>query len=341
MKKALMSVALIGLMFQGCGNNVAQPNTSVQFYTPSKLSVIKKDSKIYIQSLHDHKYLSKNLHKGIKDYFKQDGIFQIVNDAKSADVIISINTFSSHRADNSTDTKYNKSYTKIRETFKNSEGRETGGQDKIVEANFTSSTATLIATVSIYDKKNLEPLVYFNVTPKDTSVTRIGSGDAMYKSKKDFSIQFTQEIIKKLNDLVSTKNKAVNVFLPKKSNAKLKTLLLQSKFKELIAEAKSILPTFDIQDISINKYDEIKKQSSVKGSKVKARDLETDLSNFYIYFMAKESTDISAKNIISVYKAYKKVMFLTKDDTLSLACANSLGRVEFKANRLNINLGDN
>jgi hypothetical protein len=57
--------------------------------------------------------------------------------------------------------------------------------------------------------------------------------------------------------------------------------------------------------------------------------------------MAKESTDISSKNLISVYNAYKRIIFLTNDETLILACANSLGRIEFKANRLNINLGEN
>ena len=330
MKKTLMSVALVSLMFQGCGNNVAQPNTPVQFYTPSKLSVIKKGSKVYIQGLHDHKYLSKNLHKGIKDYFEKDNIFKIVNNKKESDIVISINTFYSYRGDSLQDTQYNKKY------FVKRISNKSGGQDKLMQSTFSSSTGTLISTISIYDKKNLEPLVYFNIMPTDTSKVINGKG---YASKQNFNQKFTQEVINKLNDLVSEKNKNVNVFLPLKSNPELKKSLLNSKFDDLFKSAEVLLPKFDIDEVSKEKYEDIKKKSSEKGSKILKRDLETDLSNFYVYFIAKESVDISAKNIKKVYAGYKRIMNLTTDESLILACANSLGRIEFKADRLKIKLG--
>ena len=335
MKKSLIPLALVGLMYQGCTNNVVQPNTPVKLQTPSKLSVIEAGSKIYIQGLHDHKYKSKNLHKGIKNYFEKDNIFKVVNSIKSADVVISVNTFYSYRADDSKDTKFNKKYVVKRELYKNNKGRVTAGQDKLVMSNHSASTATLVTTVSIYDKKNLEPLVYFNIIPTDTS--KVVSGT--YKSSSAFNSKFTQDVVSKINDLVTTKSKNVNVFLPKTSNPKLKSSLLNANFKEVFENSKSILPAFDIEDVSIQKYEDIKKKASVKGSKIQKRDLEKDLSNFYIYFMAKESTDISAKNIKNVYNGYKKIMFLTKNENLILACANSLGRVEFKADRLKIKLG--
>ena len=340
MKKSLIPLALVGLMYQGCTNNVVQPNTPVKFYTPSKLSVIKEGSKIYIQGLHDHKYKSSKLHKGIKNYFEKDNIFKVVNSIKSADIVISVNTFYSYRADDSSDTKYNKKYFVKREVYKNSRGKTTGGKDKLLMSNHSSSTATLITTVSIYDKKNLEPLVYFNVTPTDTSKVIMGKSSTIYKSSNAFNSKFTNDVISKINDLVTTKDKNVNVFIPKNGNAKLKSSLLNANFKDLFKNSKSVLPAFAISEVSMKKYEDIKKQASVKGSKIQKRDLETDLSNFYIYYMAKESTDISAKNIKDVHKSYKKIISLTKNESLILACANSLGRVEFKADRLKINLGD-
>ena len=91
MKKKLIPLALVGLIYQGCGNNVPKPNTPVKFYTPAKLSVIENGPKIYIKGLNDYNYNSKVLKKGIKDYFKKDGIFSIVENIKKADVIIIIN----------------------------------------------------------------------------------------------------------------------------------------------------------------------------------------------------------------------------------------------------------
>jgi len=336
MKKILLSLVTTTILFTGC-NNVAQPNTPVKFYTPAKLSVIKKGSKIYVKNLHNSQYKSKQLLTGIKDYFKKDNIFKIVNNIKDADVVISLNNFYSYAKDTLSQKAYNIKYYKKTNIYRDSKGRETGGQDVLLNTNFASSTATLITTVSIYDKKHLEPLVYFNITPTDTSKTPSLVNTA---NSAAFNKKFTQEVINKLNDLVTTKNKNANVFLPKNVNKTLKSDLLSANFTQLFKDTKEILPKFDIEEVSVAKYDSISKEASKKGSKIKKRDLESDLSNFYIYLMAKEATDISAKNIKKVYNGYKKIMNLTSDESLILACANSLGRLEFKANRLKINLGD-
>jgi len=84
MKKTLLSLAVAGMVFSGC-NNVAQPNTPVKFYTPAKLSVIKKGSKIYIKDIHNSNYNPKLLVKNIKEYFKKDNIFKVVDNIKDAD----------------------------------------------------------------------------------------------------------------------------------------------------------------------------------------------------------------------------------------------------------------
>ncbi len=339
MTKKLMPFVFAGLLFQGC-NDVAQPNIPMNFYTPSKLSVVKEGSKIYIQNLHNYKYKSTDLINGINEYFKKDNIFKIVDNIKSADIVIGINTFYSYRTDNSSDTKYNKKYFVKREIYRNSRGKETGGKDLLITSNHSASTATLISTISIYDKKNLEPLVYFNITPTDTSTKIFGKDNTLPTSNSQYNEKFTEEVIKKINDLITTKVKKANIFLPNNSNAAYTKLLLNTDFNALYKSSKDLLPSFDVLDISVEQYEEINQKASVKGSKTQARNMEVDLSNYYIYMIAKESTDLSAANIIKVYKSYKKIIALTKNESLILACANSLGRIEFKADRLKINLGD-
>jgi hypothetical protein len=336
MKKTLIPLSLIGILFTGCVNSVVKPTTPVQFITPSKFSMIKKGSNIYIQELHNFKYNSKSLHKGLVKYFKKDKIFNIVNNIKKADVIISLNTFYSYRGDTNSDGKYNIRYDVERVVYRDKKGRETGGYDKLVSSNYMASTATLVSTVSIYNKKDLAPLIYFNISQTDTSKAKSKKG---YKSNKKFNSEFTSKLIEKLNDLITTKAKKANVFLPNLCDKELKSLLLNANFATLFQKAKTILPPFSLDEVNEEKYELINKQASVKGSKISKRDLETDLANFYIYYMAKESTDISRKNVKDVFNAYKRIMFLTKNESLMLACANSLGRVEFKADRVNANLG--
>ena len=341
MKKTLIPLSIVGILLTGCVNNVLQPTTPVKFYTPSKLSVIKEGSSIYIKNIHSNNYNSSSLVKDIKSYFKKDGIFNIVSNIKSADVIISLNTFYSYRRDNSSDTKYNKEFMVKTKVYRDRKGRETGGQDSIVMTNTSASTATLITTISIYNKKTLQPLAYFDISPVNTSTVVLGKSTTSYKSNKAFNKELTKNVINKLNDLVTTKNKNINVFMPNNDNKILRKLLLSAKFKELFSEAKAILPKFKLSDISVEKYKNLNAKASIKGSTIQKRDIEQDLSNFYLYYMAKESTDISSKNIKDVFNAYKKIMFLTQNEELSLACANSLGRIEFKADRLKIDLGEN
>jgi hypothetical protein len=333
MKKKLVPL-LACFIFAGCVNNkVIQPNTAVKFYTPSKLSVIEAGSKIYIQGLDDYHYKSNALKKGIKDYFKKDGIFSIVDNIKQADIVISMNTFYSYRKDDLSDTRYNVKY------YVNTKRSGNSSQDYLVQTSSSSSTATLMVTASIYETKSLQPLAYFSIIPENTSTISTNEKGGMYNSSNDFTTSLTKEVIEKLNNLVTTKNKNVNVFLPKNTDPKMKSALLNGKFDLVLSLSKTILPSFSIYEVTQAKYDDIKKAASKKGSKVKARNLEFDLSNFYIQLMAKESTDISTKNIKAVYDGYNKILSLTKDNSLILACANSLGRIEFKANRLKINLG--
>lgn len=334
MKRILTSVAVAGLLFQGC-TKVAQPNTPVKFYTPSKLSVAKKGSKIFINNTFAKGVDQKALISDLNDHFDQNGIFKTVNSIGDADIVINVGSYYSYRKDNSSQAKFNRIYEVKREIYRDSNGREVGGQDHIVKSDFSSSAATLVFTVSIYDKKKLQPLAFLSIIPEQSS-----SVNGSVTSKESFKEKFSQEVVKKLEDLISTKVKNVNVFLPEKVDQKLKGLVLNGNFNEAIEYSKSILPELDILDLNNEYYEKNKIASSEENSTVELRDMEYDLGNTYMYLISKESNDVSSKNLSYVFKGYKQILNLTQDDSTILATANSLGRLEFKAQRLNIDLGE-
>jgi len=336
-KKTILSFVIILLILTGC-NKVVQPNTPVKLYTPSKYNVIKKGSKIYFQSQNSDHYNSKKLIQDIKNYFKQNNIFKIVSKKQSADVIINIDTFYSFRKDNNKDIQYNQKDFVETIVYRDKNGNETGGKDVLKKNRFNSTTATLVTSIAIYERKTLQPLVYFDITPSNSSKL-LNNEKSNLISNKDYLRDLTQNVVKKLEDIVSTKTKDVNIFVPTKATKSLKASLLSHNTDQLFKEAKKILPEFDILEASLEKYKANALAASQKDSKIIKRDMELDLSNFYIMLVAKESIDVSKANILYVYKGFQNILKLTKDPSLILATSNSLGRIEFKANRLNINLG--
>lgn len=334
-KRGVFFLAVM-VLFQGC-NQVAQPNTPVKLYTPSKNNVIKAGASVYFDSMSSDNYNTKELIYQVKEYFTQNGVFKITTHKQKADVIININTFYSYRADDRASVKFNEGYFVETKVFRDRKGKETGGKDELKSKTFKSSTATLVASISIYDRKKLQPLVYFNVIPSDSSTVSVKE---VVNSSESFSSQLTKNVISKLEDMVTTKTKDVNIFLPAKADPQLRLPLLSGEMAKVIENSKTILPQLDLLEVSQKFYAENAKAASQKDSKVVKRDMEADLANFYVYLVAKESTDVSKANIQSLYQGYKHLLKLTADQSLILATSNSLGRVEFKANRLNINLGE-
>lgn len=334
MRNKIISIAFAGLLLQGC-TQVAAPNTPVKFYTPSKLSIVKKGSKIYINDSYsngiDQKYLIKNLN----DYINENKIFQTVNSINDADVVINVSSFYSYRKDNSKQTRYNTVYEVKREIYRDSRGRETGGKDHVVKSDFASSIATLVFSISIYDKKNLQPLAYLSIIPEESS---LGTGSLVSDTK--FQESFSTQVIKKLEDLISTKVKNVKIFIPSKVDQTLKSLVLRGDYSEAQNYSKTVLPQLDITELNEDFYIKNKEDASQKDSAVVLRDKESDLSNYYMYLISKEANDVSAVNLRYLFQGYKKILKMTQDDSMIMAVSNSLGRLEFKANRLKINLGE-
>jgi len=369
--KILCLIAVSSLV--GCAAGLQEPGTKVTMDTPSKLSVIRPESKVRIVSLskQDTRAIKKKvddpcppdmsakLLKSLEAKINQatPRLFEAsLNESPDASYLMNIENFCDYRKDDDADIKYNAVYTVKQQYRSDKKGLETGGEDRVVEERKRTATATFVSAVSIYDTKELTPLSYFKIITYDTDVEP-EKGDV--KSGKEFWTYLSEQVAAKIKDLTVRDKKKVGAFIPDRANEEIRKLIQSEDPSAALEKAAKLLPlppgemvelkrAFYSQPLPAGgkekndneKKDEDKSDKEKKEGNPTAatRSMETDLANYYIYLTAKEATNPDEKNIKEVFDGDNKIMSLTEDEGLIKACAHSLGRIEVKAERLHVRL---
>ncbi|CAH2031433.1 hypothetical protein [Trichlorobacter ammonificans] len=347
--------AVFLLLAAGCVTTRIEPDTQVVMDTPSQLSGIPAGSTVQIISLdrgNNCRYASADkLRTRLEELMKKvqetapEHAFRIVSgNTANADYLMNVDLFCSYRQDSTADTRFNTVTLKQEKEITNSNGEPINGYEYLVTETTKSATGSFIASVSIYERKNLIPIGYFNVIAYDTSTTPQNGKPA---EATVLLGQLGQQVVAKVKDMVNRDKKPVGAFMPERSNENLKKMVLSGPTPTLLSKISSLLPMEPASipaKLNLEYYNSLKlanEERRKKGEKdVIDRSMELDLSNYYLFLTVKEALDVSPSSILEVFEGHSRILGLTADDGLVRASAHALGRLEVNARRLGIKLGD-
>ncbi len=321
------------ILVTGCGQKKLKTNATLAFDIPSKISVIKKGSRVKVFTTGNMGKQTKGFVRDLTRQLNEAGWFTVVT-KKPFDYALNVNTFKEYRRDDARQIPYNTQVVIQSKTDENG-----SGQERLVTKKRHSALAAYVASVSIYEVKTLEPLVYF------TSMAAQGVWEDVSRPLPDngaLEKKLAGEIVQHLRQLLNTEHREVGVILPDNGDAEVKKLLVQGKVPAATARAKALLPEASLKDLSPALYEKWAKavaKAREQGNKdAVERDMETDLNNFYLFFMAREASGLGEERLREVHDGYAEILALTENQQLVEACAHSLSRVEQNARRLNVNL---
>jgi hypothetical protein len=321
------------LVVLGCVQQKLTPNANLAFDIPSKISVIKKGARVKIFTTGNMGAPTREFVRDLSQTLNQAGWFTVVTKAPF-DYAMNINTFGDYRRDEPREIPYNVKVSKKTETFKDGSGREV-----LVTEKRHSAMAAYVASVSIYETRSLEPLVYFN------SVAAQGvweDGSNPLPGARTLEKRLADQIVRQMRHLLSTEHRQVGVILPGEGDQRVKDLLIQGKVGAAAQRAASLVPAMPLRQLSLQVYEAWARAAATarkNGNKdVVIRDMETDLNNFYLLFLAREASGVTEARLREVHDGYADILALTTSKDLIDACAHSLSRVEQNARRLNVNL---
>jgi hypothetical protein len=321
------------LLATGCVQKKLTPNATLAFDIPSKISVIKKGSRVKIFTTGNMGSQTSIFVRDLTTTLNEAGWFTVVT-SKPFDYAMNINTFKGYRRDGRDEIPYNVKVTKKSQTDKSGSGREV-----MVTEKRHSAIGAYVASVSIYEARTLEPMAYFNSVAAqgiwEDETKPLPAAGALEKKLAD-------QIVKQMRNLLSTERRQVGVVLPEGGDRSVKDLLVQGKINAAAKRAASLVPGTPLADLSPGLYEkwadaaaEARKQGNEQAVE---RDMETDLNNFYLLFMAREASGVTESRLRAVHDGYAGILALTGNQDLIEACAHSLNRVEQNARRLNVNL---
>ncbi len=307
MKKSLLTVgsaAALLVVIAGCSSVNWE---KIGYVSPTNGANLKANPSIRIVSAGDQAMMAPIVRTVIAA-FKKSGQFKF--DAETPDYWIILNGARKFRADDSKAIPFNREVKKV--------ARKTGsgGQEVIQTADYNSSTATALLSVAIYSVKDLAPVYYFDVALYDADF----KGGAV-RGADDYDSMFKQQIIRKVKDSFLVQKRKVETALPKNADAGMKKSLLAGNVKAVEQRASAIIhQSFDafIKDVVAGKY------------KDKSEELEIKLSNYYILALAQELGSVDPGTLKKLHAQHAAILNQTKADGLTIACPNSLARIESK-----------
>ncbi|PIE69486.1 MAG: hypothetical protein CSA21_02325 [Deltaproteobacteria bacterium] len=321
------------MLAAGCVQHKLTPNATLSFDVPSKISVIEKGARVKVFTTGNMGAQTKGFVRDLTKELNEAGWFTVVS-KKPFDYAMNINTFKGYRRDTDKQVPYN---TVVDTTEQTDE--DGNGHDVLVTTKRHSAIAAYVATISIYEAKNLEPLVYFN------SVAAKGLWEDVTDPLPDDGVlekKLANQIVRQMRNLLTSERRTIGVILPEASNPTIRDLLLQGKLEDAQTKARSLLPETPLKNLSATLYEKwakaAKKAREQGNEHVVERDMETDLATFYLLFIAKEAYGTTEARLHEVHDGYTEILALTGDNNMIEACAHSLSRVEQNARRLNINL---
>ncbi|MFA6811245.1 MAG: hypothetical protein WCR47_09355 [Desulfoplanes sp.] len=317
----------------GCGPQKLQPNAKVSFDIPSRISVIKKGARVRIFTTGNRERNTAAFVRELTTALNNAGWFKVVS-SQSFEYAMNINTFRGYRRDTDGETQYNL------KVFKKSQTDNIGnGRDFLVSEAKHSAIAAYVTTVSIYEVRTLEPMAYFNIVASqgmwEDQANSLPSAAFLDKKLSD-------QIVKRMRNLLSSERRDVGVILPAGGDQKVKNMLVAGKISAAAKRAGSLIPGVPLAKLTPMLYEQwaeaAKKAQKEGNTEAKERDMEEDLATNYLLLMAREASGVAEDALRQIHDGYAKILALTDNQDMVNACAHSLSRVEQNARRLNVNL---
>ena len=316
----LLPITIIVFMLTGCATGKWK---KISYLTPSSKIIPGITPKVNLQlrSIKENT-LSKEIETALKYGMQRNGGVAFA-DLSESDFVICLDLFFSYTKDLPEAVKYN---TKIKvERVSN----EYGGYDKIVRIGKETALGVLVANVSLYRIKDLSPITFFTITAYDTSEK---PPEKSLKTKQQLADKLGKEIVFKIKDLMVADYRKIKTYIPNNANKNIQKAFDRNDALKLQYAIKKQIKTPTLNGL---KTTLIKKKKYFANNNAKKESL---LSNYYLYLLTKERTDISTENIKNLYRSYLFLLKETENEGLIIATANSLGRIEQKCKRLSINL---
>ena len=307
MKKFLLRLggtAAVATIISGCSSvDWAQ----VGYSSPANEINLKANPKVKIVSLTNDASLN-HLTAIIAAEFTKSG--QIKIDDVKPDYWIVLAGERAFRADNKAATQFNRKVEKLEN--KNA----VGGCESMKETANMSTAATQLVSVAVYSINDLSPVYYFDVALYDADFKPAGvRGEVEYNKK------FSAQIIAKMKDAFLAQVRTIDTALPKNADRQMRREMEENDANAVIARAKQVIPQeFDefIADVTAGKYKE------------KTDEMECKLSNYYVLALAREVGSAEPENLKTLHAEHITILTRTNEDGLSIACPNSLARIENK-----------
>lgn len=307
MKKTLLMLggaATMALVISGCSSVNWE---KVGYTSPANEVNLKANPSVKIVAIGNQEMLTP-LVGAISSEFSKSGQIRVTEDAP--DYWLVFNGEKGFRTDDQAAAQFNRTVEKV------AQKSDAGGREYLQKKDQNSSAATALLSVAVYGVTDLSPVYYFDIALYDADFKQGKVRDGLAYDKK-----FTDQIIAKVKDAFLTQNRIVETALPKNADSGMKKALIAGDSKAVISRAAQVIPQdFDafLADITAGKYKE------------KADEMESKLSNYYVLALAREIGNFEPANLNKLHAQHVAILNQTNKDGLSIACPNSLARIESK-----------
>jgi len=195
--------------------------------------------------------------------------------------------------------------------------RDAGIRDMHEIDNICGQSDVLISYISLYDPQFYEMKHGF-------MIQSIAKKSFEPGNKKSFESQLSQQIVNRLDEIITITRKTIPAYIHPQMDSRSRKYLKQFEYRKAKNRLKSILPALDFTRLSIPEI----QQKYAQWDRSKLRSLETDLINYYGYFLACEACQVSQKKLHQVKIGYQTILALTESPQLIKACAHALGRID-------------
>jgi len=312
-----LTMALTSVLFLcGCANDVYWVN--LNYKTPGNSGItLKKDSKVKLLAVGDVQVAQATLHNIARTFDKsQNSEVKIIFDANEpADYYILLRICTDFRISSPEAVPFNGS-TRIVE--RNS---ETSGCDMIYTSPGTPSVSGATSVLgSIYSIASLDPVYHFEISMHDGD---FAIEEGRLRGNEQFVKLFVEQISYGFSDMFLTKVRGISTAIPQNiADDAMVSALQAGAVNDVAVRAQALIP---------DNFEEYRAKIMAVEKEKDRKQFEEGLCCYYLLALSRELVNFDIDNLRRLHKLYSQIFLITQDDGLAKACANSLARVEQKA----------
>ncbi|MBP5639517.1 MAG: hypothetical protein J6X55_08565 [Victivallales bacterium] len=312
--RMVLALAMI-LLFSGCASKVMW--VELGYKTPGSSGVaLKKDATIKLIGSGEKQLATATLQRIAQELAKhKNGGVKVISDANTpSDYYVLMNMSASHKVAPKESVPFN-----ARKIRQEQDGKS-GGKDIIAKIEGTPDVSgAMQVSVAIYSTAGLEPVHYFELALYDGDF-RTENGKV--RGNEQFVRDFTWQVGKAFADMFVSDSRSIKTAIPKENADSVMVQALKAgSLQDAEARAHSLIP---------DRFDDF--IAKVKGVGEKERkQFDSALCSYYLLAIARELGNYDIENLRTLHSQYSQILLFTQNAGLAEACANSLARIEKKA----------